>query len=143
MDVEILYVDPWLVELRIRASNGPFAATVDLYESLDVLASLASTLAGFPTSPSDVRERTLGNFNPACGGGGVRLRFDGTDAWGHAAIHLTVRAEGVWQSEGGSARDEVAEFTIRVDPASIDRFVGQLRSAETREGWRAHLPAHG
>jgi hypothetical protein len=137
IEIEIVYFDDDLVDLQVRASNGRFTATAELYEALDVFPSLAGTLAGFPTSPADVRERILGNVDPACGEGGVRLRFACTDSLGHAAVHLTVRARGCGALEGG----EVADFKIPVDPASIDKFVEQLRSAEVRKGQRAHLLA--
>jgi hypothetical protein len=139
IDVEIVYFDDDLVELQVRASNGRFAATAELYENLDVLPSLGLLLRGFPVSPADVRERTLGNFNPSCGGGGVRLRLACTDAWGHAAVYLRVRAEGTRRTFGGKDADESAEMTIPVEPAAIDAFVEQLRCAEVRKGWRAHL----
>jgi hypothetical protein len=139
--VEIVWFDDDLVELRVRASNGRFAAAAELCVNLDALATLAGTLAGFPTSPADVRECTLGNFDPAAARGGVRLRLACTDALGHAAVRVTVRAAGTAFTDGRKTEDEFADLTIPVEPAAIDAFVEELRRSEIRTGWRAHLRA--
>ena len=137
VEVRVTYVDEHLIELRIVASNGQFAAPVDVYASRDAPRNMAHMLLGFPARPSDLREFQFGSFAKGVGGdGGVQLRFYCTDAAGHAAVEVRVETKSL-PGRGIST----ACFGIPVEPAAVDVFVEQLGRMSATVGDRAGLEA--
>lgn len=134
LELRVIWVDEALIELSVRASNGRFAARVELYVDAGRLAAFARALRGFPASSRDRRELELGTFDPGWAGGGVRLGLRCTDALGHAAMSVELRADP--QYHGGA---ENAAFDVRVEPAAIDAFVAQLERLEPEVGACARL----
>lgn len=108
------------LEVRVRASNGAFAGSVNVYVGPDRLRDLASELAGFPTSPGDAREVTLGSLDPE-GPGGVRMLFMCTDSAARARLEIAMASGSLL------GRSQSAAFSHPVEPAAVDRFVEQLR----------------
>ena len=136
LEVLVIYVDEHLVELRIQASNGEFAAQASVYANRDAPTNLAQTLRGFPAKSGDSREFQLGTFRSDEGGDGVQLRFYCTDAAGHAAVD--VRVETKKPGRAGS-HGWMATFDIPVEAAAVDAFVEQLARMRTAVGERAEL----
>ena len=123
--IELLWIDDEIdmIEVRVEASNGRFAATAELYANFDVFARLATALRGFPASSDDRREFSAGNFDDAYGGGGFRFTLQCADPGGSGRLELHVRAD-----RDGSPHDrtETATFCLAVDASLIDRCVRQL-----------------
>ena len=132
----ILWFDDEVIELSVRASNGRFAGTARLYAGREGLAEVASAFRGFPSSNADSRELVLGTFDPACAGGGVRLRLGCTDAAGHAAVEAELRTDPQASEVGQSER---AQLVVVVEPGAIDDFVAAVDRMPVEVGAVAHL----
>ncbi|MEZ5990062.1 MAG: hypothetical protein R3F30_13220 [Planctomycetota bacterium] len=132
---EIIWSDDDLVEVRVHASNGRFAGTVDCYGGHDEIPRIIEAVRGFPTSSEDRRELEIGTFDPDFAGGGARLVLRCADAAGHAVADVTVRADPC----GNGWPAETASFSVPVEPAAIDEFVVALGSMSSVVGTIASL----
>jgi hypothetical protein len=129
LQIAIVWDDPPdLIEVRVRASNGFFAGDVRAYAAPDALGALADAIEGFPRASTDLREFSLGGFGPSVAGGAVSLRFTCADRAGHAVVEL--RMESGEQAD----RPETVRFSFGVEPASLDRFVRELRQVVPHGG---------
>ena len=137
LDIEVVYFDDDLVELRVTASNGVFRAQADIYENHEAPHLLADALRGFPTSPTDRVERTLGHFDPSYGGGGALLSLSCRDSLGHCCLRVIFRTDPHRDRDGSAT----AEFSVEIEPAGIDEFVSSLDAMRIALGANAHLPA--
>ncbi len=133
---QFMWSDEDVLQLRVRASNGGFGGTTDVYVPIGGLVEAARTLEGFPRSPSDTRELEFGEFGPEMAGGAISLRFYCTGAAGRAFVEATVESD-----HGEMKRAETAHFCVGVEGNAIDAFVSGLRRMETERGGTAHLNA--
>ena len=128
---EVVWHDDDVVSVRVSASNGAFSGVADAYVGSDGLVLVAENLNGFPVSPSDRREVTVGAFGEGSAGGGVTLRFACTDGSGHARVEVILEGD---QGSGGDHPETVHLF-IPIEAAAVDRFVlGVRRLATTAKG---------
>ena len=134
-----LWSDSELYELRVVAWDGRFGGTADLYEPIGGLKESADKLKGFPSTLQDVREVAFGTLSPDYGGGGISLRFFCTDAAGHAMVEAKIQCK----DPRGLRMPNSAHFFSSVEPASLDRFVDELRNIETNNGGSAFLAVAG
>jgi hypothetical protein len=135
LQIAVVYEDPPdLIEVRVRASNGQFGGDVRAYAPPDAVRRLADTIRGFPETAADQREFALGDFGPDLAGGAVSFNFTCTDHAGHAVVALRM------ESGEPSREPQTARFFFEFEPASLDRFVGELRVLGPRSG-HARLPA--
>lgn len=121
---EITWMDEDLIEVRVHASNGRFAATADCYCGPDAIARLAEAARGFPSSSEDRRELEIGTSDSGFAGGGATLVLRCVDRAGHAVAEVAVRSES--RMSGWPA--ETASLSFPVEPAAIDDFVADLGS---------------
>ncbi len=117
----MLYQDQDIVEIAVTAWNGVFGGTVELYVGQGELEQTAKKPRGFPVSPSDTREITLGTFDSRVAGGGTLLRFFCVDMAGHARLELTLSSK-----HPLSKQAQRVELFADIDAASIDEFVPLL-----------------
>ncbi len=136
LQLEIIYFDDDLLELRCTCSNGCFSGIADCFSSHELMATFAATLSGFPNSLDDAREFEIGTFDDGFAGGGVALSFRCTDKAGHTVVDVSLRGDpnGGIVEQIGSAR-----FTFVVEPASVDRFVSSLKGMQVATGELAIL----
>ena len=120
----------------ISCSNGVFSGAARVYLGLDELAALAESLDGFPKNPSDSRKVRLGAPDPSFAGGCINLSFHCVDSAGHTVVDANIRADRYSPGGPGSGN-----FTIRFEPAALDRFVSDLR-APRQDLNSAELAAH-
>jgi hypothetical protein len=139
LEVNVVYADEHLIELRVHASNGEFAGQASVYALNESPARLAEALRGFPAHAGDVREFHLGKFDKGVGGdGGVELRFYCADAAGHGAVDVRIET---MNHRGQGLRSWAASFGIRIEAAAVDAFVEQLSRLSATVGDRAELAA--
>jgi len=134
LSLMVLEIDPDYLRLEIIMADGAFGGRVDVYEQPDLPDVLAVLLRGFPVSPADQREVTLGSFDPSHAGGGIRLVFRCTDRAGHAIVDAELEDS---PSDGGPVRS--VRLAMTVEPSAIDTFVGQLSGWTPAVGERRSL----
>jgi hypothetical protein len=122
LSIDVIWFDNDCLALRIRASNGRFCATAEVYADLDAISTIAKVFRSFPTSSDDRRELVLGAFDPGDAGGGVRLTLRCVNRAGHAVLDVDVRAE----PQQTGAISETAKFATPTEAAFVDDFVSQL-----------------
>ena len=133
--LEAVYSDDDLIEVIASATNGAFAGATSVYVGIGELETAASTLAGFPASPRDVRDLALGAFGREWAGGGVSLRFYCVDGAAHAFVNVRIESH---IEHGGVV--QTTNLAIPIEPAAVDVFVAEMRKlGESRRG-SASLP---
>lgn len=133
ISLSVIWLDDDVLEVRVVATNGRFAAQADCYDSHDAIAGVAAVLRGFPTSVEDRREVSVGNLDPDRVKGGCRLALRCVNPTGDAVADVTVL------STDQHAPTETASFQIPVEAADIDRFVSDLSRIPLVAGSEATL----
>ncbi len=132
--VTYLYHDIDLIEVRITAENAAFRGSANVYVGTDGLLEAAATLEGFPKDRQDTREVIFGAAGPKFAGGSARLKFYCKDGAGHTAF----RAE-IEEDYSGQERAQSATVFVDFEPASLDRFLIELRQVEEEHRGTATL----
>jgi hypothetical protein len=139
VELQVVWFEADVIQLRVEAGNGRFAGSTDLCVAKGALARLAAGLHGFPASPADLRDFTLGSFDERFAGGGCRLEWHGAGRWGHPLLIVELRTE---PGTPQSPVEERATLALLVAPAIIDRWVEQVQNLEPPVvGARARLDA--
>jgi hypothetical protein len=125
LKVTYLYHDIDLIEVRIVAENAAFRGSADVYVGTDGLREAAAVIEGFPKDRRDTREIVFGAAGPKFAGGSVRLIFYCKDAAGHTAFRAEIEAD-----YRGQERAQCATVFVDFEPASLDRFLIELRQVE-------------
>lgn len=134
IEIEFLWFDDDIDEVRIRGANGRFSGEASVYLGKGQLAEIAALFRGFPSDSSDTRALEVGTFDPSCAGGGARLRLRCASPAGAALIDLVLRAD-----ESVAGRTESSDFSVPVEAAAIDGFVTSLDRMHGQVGARATL----
>jgi hypothetical protein len=120
--------DSDLLELHIRASNGRFAGETTLYDSSIDLLELATKIKGFPRSPSEVIEYSMGN---------VQFRFYCTDAVGHTAVYVNISDDPKVSNQHCALQRAVID--MEYEPFAIEVFSEQLANLVRNKAGSAFL----
>ena len=123
--IKPIWSDVDMIEIQITASNGHFSGRTGIYISHGTLAETAELLTGFPKTTTDKRLVEFGAFGPNLAKGAARLDFHCLTHSGPVELQVRIGSDPQLKE-----RVETAEFFLRVEPASIDRFVNELRIAE-------------
>ena len=137
LEISVIYVEEYLLQLRVAASNGSFAGQADIYAQASDALELADTLRGFPTRADDIREFKLGTLDETYAGGGAKFRFYCVDSVGHSLAEIALRHD---PYRLGGAIDS-AILSIPVESSAIDAFVHELKQMAAVVGHRARLDA--
>ena len=123
---EFLWNDDDVIQLRIRAWNGNFGGTADVYLPIGAIAEAAEKLEGFPRHTSDKRDLQFGEFGPESAGGAVSMRFFCKGTAGRTFVEATVESH-----QQASQPAEHARFFASIEASAVDDFVVGLRRLET------------
>jgi hypothetical protein len=98
IQIKTVWYDADVTEILVSAWNGTFGGVARIYVGIGALTEAAEQLRGFPKSPTDVREVTLGQFDLAAVrvgqanvnvlASGITMRFDCLNGAGHAHLDL-------------------------------------------------------
>jgi hypothetical protein len=138
IELNILWFDNDVIGLRVRASNGRFAGTTDLYVGYDGLKELATAIRDFPKSRIDSREHQLGTFDSQYAGGGVNIYLHCIDSVGHAAMEIRMQTDSR-ETTGMRGQPESACFALLVKAADINDFVNDIEKISPVIGSRELL----
>ena len=92
--ISVVTPDEDYLGIELSAANGQFAGATYIYSGCDELSALASLMVGFPSAVDDERNYEFGSTQPGHAGGFASLRFHCVDARGHAAVEVTIEADG-------------------------------------------------
>ncbi|HEY5548552.1 MAG TPA: hypothetical protein VIL17_03045 [Coriobacteriia bacterium] len=137
--LEVVDVDEDYLGVSLVASNGRFCGSIrKIYAEFGELARLATDLSGFPASSTDERTFELGGKDISGVTGSARLEFRAADLLGHAVLMVHIETAG-WTGVTPGPLPENVAFSVAVDPASVDRFVQELRALESTHSGVARL----
>jgi|SRR5580765_6385378 len=135
IEFRLVYCDEDIVEYRFTCSNGKFCGQTEAYLGHGDIFHLIEGLREFPSKTGDSRKFELGNFDPTCAGGGMRLHFSRLDSAGHSAVDVELRTDG--HRDAGIVQS--VAMRIPIELASLDEFISELRAIELNIGANAHL----
>ncbi|HKF22338.1 MAG TPA: hypothetical protein VKE93_12270 [Candidatus Angelobacter sp.] len=137
--VEVVWWDADVIKYRCTGSNGSFSGATEVYMNHSDLSEMAEALSGFPLRADDVRDVELGQFDPSCAGGGVKLHFYCLDSVGHAAVEMRLRGDTC------TALGDVESVALRIalEAAAIDRFADEIGKIDLSANTKAHLQMAG
>lgn len=116
-----VWEDEDLFEVEIRASNGRFAGRACCYTTREQITELARCVDGFPKSTSDAfRFSTHSGDNFSYFG----LNFRCVD--GRGGVVVRVKVADIVRFSNAPWTDDIVEFDMGVEPASIDNFASEL-----------------
>jgi len=119
--IEAIYSDEDLLQLRIQGSNGAYGGEAEVYVGLDKIPNMARALRGFPSTAGENLVFELGNFDPKYAGGGVLLQFQ-CGSTGKVSVEATIENDPK-KSTGHFGK---VQFTVWIEPAAIDLFIPML-----------------
>jgi len=129
LSLDVIWTDPDLVECRVRAASESFAASADIYFTVESLREFADAVVGFPTSAKDHRE--FASENSPSVGNSFRLLLDCVDDAAHAVatVELSDRED--------SRQSAVVRFPVYA--SDVDQFESALRTMSATEKGSAAL----
>ena len=103
IQIQKIWGDEDVKEILVSAWNGTFGGATRIYVGIGPLKEAAERLRGFPSSPTDIREVTLGQFDlePDRVGqfevnrfaSGVSMRFHCVNGAGHAYLDARLQSD--------------------------------------------------
>lgn len=136
--LDVLWHDEDLFDIRASAWNGAFGGVAEMYVAIGGLEEIAAKLSGFPRDPKDIREIVLGAFGREFAGGAVSMKFYCVDRAGHVYVESKIESE----SESAGVV-QYAIICMPVEAAAIDSFVCDLRRLEKDRQGTAILESRG
>lgn len=113
--------DEDLFQLEIHASNGRFTGRARCYTTREQVAELARSVDRFPKSTSDAF-----CFSTHSGDNFSYFGLDFRCVNGRGGIIVRVKVADIVRFSNALGTDDVVEFDLGVEPASIDNFATEL-----------------
>lgn len=147
LSIEIVYQDPHLLQIMVKASNGRYSGSTLLYLDADghQLLDFGRRMQGFPKSSDQTEELEFGaarrsqeaftkmqESNPRIGRetAFVALRFCCIDRLGHSGVGVEMH-EDSWSQRAQAIGD--VRFELRFEPAQLDKFTKELIDLGTKK----------
>ena len=121
IEIESVWEDESLFEVRIKANNGKFAAEACCYTLREEISQLADSIKDFPKSLQDkVEFSTYGSDNSSY----FSLNFNVIDGSGHIVIRVKIAEIHSWSNK--PKESNVAEFDMPIESVGINQFSSTL-----------------
>lgn len=130
-----VWEDDDLFELEIRASNGRFTGRARCYTTREKIAKLAICIERFPKSASDAFL-----FSTSSGDKFAYFGLDFRCVDGRGSVVVRVKVADIVHFSNARGTNDVVEFDLGVEPASIDNFANELAAlAQAKIGEKAAI----
>lgn len=116
-----VWEDEDLFELEIRASNGRFTGRACCYTTREQITELARCVDRFPKSTSDEFR-----FSTHAGNNFSYFSLDFRCVDGRGGVVVRVKVAAIVRFSNAPGTDDIVEFDLSVEPASIDNFANEL-----------------
>jgi hypothetical protein len=133
LELQIVWKDDDMFELKVTASNGRYFGTTEVYDTTESLFSFARTLVGFPRDDKKLFHEA-GNKN---GYAYFSMSFYCIDNAGHIGVEINLE-ENVATEFRHEEKDKL-KIEIVVEPNAIDRFQRELSQLATSQKGAAIL----
>ncbi len=119
--LSLVWEDDDLFEVEICASNGRFAGRARCYTTREQITELARGVNGFPKSTSDAF-----HFTTHSGDNFSYFGFNLRCVDGRGGVVVRVKVADIVRFSNSPGTDDIVEFDLGVEPASIDNFANEL-----------------
>jgi len=116
-----VWEDDDLFQVEICAGNGRFAGTARCYTTREQFTELARGVDGFPKSTSDAF-----HFYTHSGDNFSYFGFNFRCVDGRGGVVVRVKVADIVRFSNCLGTDDIVEFDLGVEPASIDNFANEL-----------------
>lgn len=126
LELQIVWKDDDMFELKVTASNGRYFGTTEVYDTTESLFSFAQTLIGFPKDNKKL-------FHEAGNKGGYAyfsMNFYCIDNAGHIGVKINL--ENKVATEFRHEKDKL-KLEIIAEPNAIDNFQKELSHLATNQ----------
>ncbi len=110
-----------MFEVEIFANNGRFAGSARCYTTREQISELARSIDGFPKSTSDAF-----HFSTHSGDSFSYFGFNFRCVDGRGGVIVRVKIANIVRFSNSPGTDDIVEFDLGVEPASIDNFANEL-----------------
>jgi hypothetical protein len=108
-----------IARFGIKASNGTFSCSTEVWSYAEAFGALAKLIRGFPVATTSAVDFNLGSQ----GVGQCKLSFNCLDGKGHIVVWITVESA---YSFHPTSQHQMARLALRTEPAMIDIFYSEL-----------------
>lgn len=135
LETSVTHFDDDPLEFCVRAASGMLSGEARLHShhSAPTPTELADEVRGFPANARDPRACEQGTFDPDYAGVGAKPSPSRVGPRGHALAHICLESSEESEKWGQVCLD------VRVQPASIDKFVSHLARLGTKAAKAAEL----
>ncbi|MBO9203058.1 MULTISPECIES: hypothetical protein [Niastella] len=133
LELQIVWKDEDMFELKVTASNGRYFGTTEVYDTTESLFSFAQTLIGFPKDNNKLFH-DAGNKN---GYAYFSMNFYCIDNAGHIGVEINL--EDTVATEFRHQEKNKLKLEIIVEPNAIDNFQRELSQLATTQKGTANL----
>ena len=128
LELQIVWKDDDIFELKVLASNGRYTGTTEVYDTSDSLANFAKSLVGFPTADTKTLIHEAGQKDSYSY---FSMTFYCIDNSGHIGVKIELE-ENVATNYREEEKDKI-KLEIIVVPSGIDKFQKQLLELATTQ----------
>jgi hypothetical protein len=119
LELEVIWKDDYMIELKITASNGVFCGATRVYDSPDSLTGFAKSLSDFPTNNSIAMYELGGKDSYAY----FSMKFYCLDTAGHTGLRIDMEEN--TSPDQPTEKDKVS-LQIPVELNAVDDFQKRL-----------------
>jgi hypothetical protein len=127
LELEIIWKDYDMFELKVTASNGRYFGTTEIYDTTESLLSFSQTLIGFPND----NKTTLHEAGNKDGYAYFSMNFYCIDNVGHIGVEINL--EDNVATEFRHEEKDKLKLEIIVEPSAIDNFQKSLSQLATTQ----------
>lgn len=133
LELQIVWKDDDMFELKVTASNGRYFGTTEVYDTTESLFGFAQTLIGFPKD----NEKLLHEAGKKNGYAYFSINFYCIDNGGHIGVEINLEENVATEFRHGE-KDKL-KLEIIVEPSAIDNFQKELNQLATSQKGTAIL----
>jgi hypothetical protein len=133
LELEIVWKDEHMFELKVTASNGRYTGTTEVYDTSEALTAFAKSLLGY-SSNSEMLVHETGKKD---GYAYFAMLFYPFNSFGY--IGLLINMEENAATDYRENEKDKLKLEIIVEPSAIDNFQRQLLRLATEQNGKATL----
>ena len=127
LELQIVWKDDDMFELKVTASNGRYFGTTEVYDTTESLFSFAQTLIGFPND----NKKLFHDAGFKDGYPYFSMSFYCIDNAGHIGVEINL--EDNVATEFRHEEKDKLKLEIIVEPSAIDNFQRELTQLATKQ----------
>ncbi|GAB5409350.1 MAG: hypothetical protein BalsKO_17150 [Balneolaceae bacterium] len=133
LNIEVIWKDEHMFELKINCSNGRYSGTTEVYDTKESLLPFANSLKGYPFQGGELQYECGKEDNYAY----FKMKFYQIKTTGIVGVQINVE-ENVPTEYRKEEKDKL-KMELIVEPNAIDSFQKELLNLAMKESGSANL----